>query len=59
MKPCDLIADRFEVERLAGWGGMAAVYRALDRFSGEPVALKLLHCDDERDAAQRLLHIAA
>jgi tetratricopeptide (TPR) repeat protein len=52
MKPGDLIADRFEVERLAGWGGMAAVYRALDRFSGEIVALKLLHGDDERDAAR-------
>ncbi len=52
MKPGDLIADRFEVERLAGWGGMAGVYRSLDRFTGETVALKLLHGDDERDAAR-------
>ena len=37
-----LIADRFEIERLAGQGGMGAVYRARDRRSGEPVALKLL-----------------
>ncbi|MEI8254617.1 MAG: hypothetical protein WCJ30_03000, partial [Deltaproteobacteria bacterium] len=52
MKPGDLIADRFEVERLAGWGGMAGVYRSLDRFTGETVALKILHGDDERDAAR-------
>ncbi len=43
MQPGDLVADRFEVERLAGTGGMGEVFRARDRHTGEPVALKALH----------------
>lgn len=38
-----MFANRFEIERSAGSGGMGTVYRARDRYSGEPVALKLLH----------------
>ncbi len=38
----DVIADRFEVERVAGEGGMGTVYRALDRLTGHPVAVKLI-----------------
>jgi hypothetical protein len=34
----ELLADRFELERLAGQGGMGAVWRALDRETGGPVA---------------------
>src|SRR5687768_235060 len=41
-KPAQLIADRFEIERLAGAGGMGVVYRAIDRQTGRPVALKVL-----------------
>ncbi len=37
-----LFANRFEIERVAGSGGMGTVYRARDRYSGEPVALKLV-----------------
>ncbi len=37
-----LFANRFEIDRAAGAGGMGTVYRAVDRYSGEPVALKLL-----------------
>lgn len=43
-----MVADRFELVRRAGAGGMAAVWRARDRNSGEPVALKVLHSTSER-----------
>ena len=39
----ETFADRFEIDRLAGAGGMGTVYRARDRSSGEVVALKILH----------------
>jgi len=42
MNPGDVVAGRFEIERLAGQGGMGAVYQARDRHSGARVALKLL-----------------
>jgi eukaryotic-like serine/threonine-protein kinase len=38
----DLVADRFEVQQLAGSGGMGRVYRAIDRHTGIVVALKVL-----------------
>ncbi|WP_437596228.1 protein kinase [Sorangium sp. So ce590] len=43
MRAGDVVEDRFEIERLAGAGGMGDVYRARDRLSGEAVALKVLH----------------
>ncbi len=43
MQPRDIVAGRFEIDRLAGSGGMGAVYRAIDRRTGQPVALKVLH----------------
>ncbi|HVY49187.1 MAG TPA: serine/threonine-protein kinase, partial [Minicystis sp.] len=45
MNPGDVVAERFEIERLAGSGGMGAVYRARDRLTGEAVALKTLRAD--------------
>ncbi|AUX23762.1 protein kinase [Sorangium cellulosum] len=41
MREGTLVAGRFEVQRLAGAGGMGAVYRATDRHTGRPVALKV------------------
>ncbi len=42
MQPGDVVDDRFELAELAGSGGMGAVYRARDRSTGEPVALKVM-----------------
>ncbi|HEX6239254.1 MAG TPA: serine/threonine-protein kinase, partial [Polyangiales bacterium] len=42
LTPGEVIAERFRVERLAGTGGMGAVYRAHDLYSGEVVALKIV-----------------
>src|SRR4051812_44866640 len=43
LSPGSLFANRFEIQRAAGSGGMGTVYRAIDRYSGDTVALKLLH----------------
>ncbi|MEI8258847.1 MAG: serine/threonine-protein kinase, partial [Deltaproteobacteria bacterium] len=43
MQPGTLIAGRFEIQRIAGEGGMGTVFRALDRDTGEPVAIKVIH----------------
>lgn len=45
LSPGTLFANRFEIVRTAGSGGMGTVYRATDRRSGETVALKLLHAE--------------
>src|SRR5262245_8797805 len=46
MDPGDVVADRFEIEELAGSGGGSAVYRARDNTTGEAVALKVLRVGD-------------
>ena len=55
LKAGEVVSDRFVIERLAGSGGMGAVYRALDRLTGDPVALKVMvHAkrDDDRFARE-------
>ncbi len=52
MERGDRIAQRFEIERLAGSGGMGDVYRALDHRTGCHVAVKLMQGDD-REVARR------
>src|SRR5262245_45830493 len=42
MKPGDVIAGRFEIDRRAGAGGMGEVFRATDRTSGTTVGVKIL-----------------
>ena len=39
----ELFANRFEIERAAGAGGMGTVYRARDQHSCQTIALKLVH----------------
>jgi len=57
MREGQLVAERFEIEVLAGAGGMGSVYRARDRTTGGLVALKLLHVVIPSEA-QRLLREA-
>src|SRR5690242_17429952 len=45
-EPGDALLTRYEVLGLAGSGGMGDVYRARDRASGKPVALKVLRGED-------------
>ncbi|MBK7582697.1 MAG: protein kinase [Myxococcales bacterium] len=47
MKRGDYIGGRFEVQGLAGTGAMGIVWRALDRETGETVAVKLLRAGAE------------
>ena len=51
-RPGEVFANRFEIDRVAGSGGMGTVYRAHDRSSGSVVALKLLleHRTTENDS---------
>jgi hypothetical protein len=50
--PGTLIAERFEIVRLAGRGGMGAVYRAFDRATRVPVAVKILGALSDNDQAR-------
>src|SRR5262245_43299646 len=52
MRPGELVGERFEVERLAGSGGMGEVYRARDRSTGELVAVKVLRGEQSRHTAR-------
>jgi serine/threonine-protein kinase len=54
------IADKYELQGVLGRGGMGVVYRAHHAWTGRPVAIKLLHHDDERDpeVARRFLQEA-
>ena len=45
----ELIADRYELQELAGSGGMSSVYRAHDRLLERLVAIKVLHEQYSKD----------
>ena len=49
MVPGLQVGERFEIEREAGAGGIGTVYRALDRETGAPVAIKLLRDGNPSD----------
>ena len=44
--------ERFEVERVVGSGSMGTVFRARDRETGVPVALKIMRNDHPSRAAR-------
>lgn len=52
MRPEEVVANRFQIESIAGTGGMGTVYRARDLAAGGLVALKTLAGIGERDAAR-------
>ncbi len=59
MRLGEVIEGRFEIERTAGSGGMGVVYRAHDRSTNTPVALKLLSVSDaEPPSVARFEHEA-
>jgi serine/threonine protein kinase/tetratricopeptide (TPR) repeat protein len=45
LSPGDLCIDRFQIECVAGSGGMGTLYRATDTRTGEAVGIKVLHQD--------------
>lgn len=54
MRVGDVVDDRFMLEKKAGAGGMGVVFRAFDKASGSPVALKaVLGSEHEFDRFER------
>jgi len=58
MRPSDVIAGRFVIEREVAAGGMGRVYRAHDRHLNAPVAIKVI-LDPERAEIDRFVREAA
>jgi tetratricopeptide (TPR) repeat protein len=52
--PGSIIADRFELECMAGSGGAGVVFRARDQLTGAPVALKILPPESTAHAGGRM-----
>ncbi|APR81297.1 Adenylate cyclase [Minicystis rosea] len=52
MRPGQVIGGRFELQRLAGTGGMGAVFQGLDRETGASVAIKVLRGSTPAGAAR-------
>jgi eukaryotic-like serine/threonine-protein kinase len=55
----EVIDGRFEIEREAGSGGMARVYRARDLTNGSPVAVKVISGTADRDVRRFQREVAA
>lgn len=53
MRPGDRIESRFEIEREAGAGGTATVFRARDLETGRPAAVKILGAHASRRMFER------
>ena len=57
LKPGDVVAEKFEIERIIGHGGMGVVYKAQELISGNMAALKVIgqRFVGSRKAVQRLI----
>ena len=55
-----IVADRYELQRVLGVGGAGTVYEALHRYTNRSVALKVMHphLSGARDAVSRFLREA-
>jgi eukaryotic-like serine/threonine-protein kinase len=51
--PGSTFGDRFEIVDLLGEGGMGAVYKARQRFTGQIVAIKMLHATGDQQSYRR------
>ncbi|MBV8762950.1 MAG: protein kinase [Deltaproteobacteria bacterium] len=58
LRPGTIVANRFEIEHLAGKGGMGAVYRARDRKTGMVAAVKVVSDEAPGHHAERLVREA-
>src|SRR4051812_25430682 len=52
-------AERFEIRRLVGEGGMGAVYEGFDRTSGQVVALKIFRTLGQEQRFEREAELLA
>src|SRR5262245_61040137 len=52
IQPGQILDDRFEIVEEAATGGMATVYRAHDRVTGEAVALKVFAAHKKWEATR-------
>jgi serine/threonine protein kinase len=57
MQPRDVVNGRFEIDRVAGAGGMGTVFLARDRQTGGPVAIKVI-LGHSRDLVERFVREA-
>ncbi|APR76144.1 Serine/threonine protein kinase [Minicystis rosea] len=59
MRPGDVIAQRYRLDRHLGSGGMGAVWAATHTVTGRPIALKLIRArEDDPSARRRVLREA-
>jgi len=61
VEPGEVFANRYEIERLLGRGGMGAVYLARDRLAKERICLKVIRGEltADRSAGERFLREGA
>lgn len=52
-----MLADRFALERQIGGGGMGTVFRAVDRVTGAPVAVKSVDATEEAQRRDQIVEL--